>query len=282
MVRREPLTSRTSPHVTAVRELHTARGRKEAGAFLVEGPQGVREAFEGARVDTLFVTADGATRWPDLVAQAHDRGIAVLPVIDTVLDAMAETRAPQGIVAVCEIPARSIADALTGTGPIVLLEQVADPGNAGTIIRTADAVGAGGVLLASDSVDPYNGKCVRSTAGSIFHLPVVPDVAIADVCHALDAAQILLVVATGDGDLDLPEWLPTTSSRLCWAFGSEAHGVSAELRRAAAALVRIPLRGSAESLNVATAAGVCLFADSWREHGRIADVPQGPQGGKRS
>ena len=101
MPRREPLTSRTSPQVTAVRALHTARGRAEAGLFVVEGPQGVREAIaSGARIDTLFVTPDAAARWADLVEQARDRDTAVLGAVDTVVDAMAETATPQGILAV--------------------------------------------------------------------------------------------------------------------------------------------------------------------------------------
>lgn len=282
MGRREPLTSRTSPQVTAVRELHTARGRTEAGAFLVEGPQAVREAFDRApRVDTVFVTADGAHRWADLVALAHAREIPVLPVIDTVLDAMAETNAPQGILAVCEIPSRELGEVLgpdDSIGPVVLLESISDPGNAGTIIRTADAAGASGVMLTSGSVDPYNGKCVRSTAGSIFHLPVVSDVALVDAVRTVQSAGLRLVVATGDADADLLEWAPQAQGRLCWAFGSEAHGVSDLLRASADVLIRIPMLGAAESLNVASAAAVCLFADMARSHGRITGVPQGREG----
>lgn len=274
MPRREPLTSRTSPQVTAVRALHTARGRSEAGLFVVEGPQGVREALaSAARIDTLFVTPDAASRWTDLVDAARDREAAVLGAVETVIEAMSETATPQGILAVCEVPHRSIDDVLAATGPVVLLDEVSDPGNAGTIIRTADAVGAAGVVITPGGVDPYNGKCVRATAGSIFHLPVVTGLAAAFAVAALRAEGITIVAATGDGTADLLDWAPSAPGRLCWAFGSEAHGVGAEVRGLADALVRIPMPGRAESLNVASAAAVCLYADLARAHGRIEDSP---------
>lgn len=270
MPRREPLTSRTSPQVTAVRALHTARGRSEAGLFVVEGPQGVREALAfDARIDTVFVTPEAAGRWADLVETARDRDAAVLGAVDTVISAMAETATPQGILAVCAIPQARIADIVQGSGPVVLLDQIADPGNAGTIIRTADAVGAAGVILTPGGVDPYNGKCVRATAGSIFHLPVVTGLDLPEVVGALREAGIPVIAATGDGSLDLLDWIGRAPARLCWAFGSEAHGVGDDLRGLADAAVRIPMPGRAESLNVASAAAVCLYADLARAHGRI-------------
>ena len=270
MPRREPLTSRTSPQVTAVRALHTARGRAEAGLFVVEGPQGVREAIaSGARIDTLFVTPDAAARWADLVEQARDRDTAVLGAVDTVVDAMAETATPQGILAVCGIPHATIDDILASTGPVVLLDEVSDPGNAGTIIRTADAVGAAGVVITTGGVDPYNGKCVRATAGSVFHLPVVTGLAAIEAVAAMHREGVTVVAATGDASADLLEWAPHAPGRLCWAFGSEAHGVGEQVRGLADVAVRIPMPGRAESLNVASAAAVCLYADLARSHGRI-------------
>lgn len=274
MPRREPLTSRTSPQVTAVRALHTARGRAEAGLFVVEGPQGVREAVgSGARIDTVFVTPEAAGRWADLVDAARAQEAAVLGAVGTVIDAMAETATPQGILAVCEIPQAGMDDVLAASGPVILLDQVSDPGNAGTIIRTADAVGAAGVVITAGGVDAYNGKCVRATAGSIFHLPVVAGIDAASAVAAMRAEGITVVVATGDAEADLLDWAPHAPGRLCWALGSEAHGVGAELRGSADAAVRIPMPGRAESLNVATAAAVCLYADLARSHGRIEGSP---------
>ena len=236
----------------------------------MEGPQGVREAIgSGARIDTIFVTPEAAGRWGDLVDAARAQDAAVLGAVDTVIDAMAETATPQGILAVCGIPNATLDDILEATGPVVLLDQVSDPGNAGTIIRTADAVGAAGVVLTPGGVDPFNGKCVRATAGSIFHLPVVTGLETAAAVAAMRAEGIAVVVATGDAEADLLEWTPRAQGRLCWAFGSEAQGVGAELRGLADAAVRIPMPGRAESLNVASAAAVCLYADLGRAHGRI-------------
>jgi len=193
-------------------------------------------------------------------------------VTEAVMQAIAETATPQGIVAVCRWQASPLSLALPGGGaPSVLLDGVSDPGNAGTIIRTADAAGAGGVVLTSGSVDPTNGKCVRSTAGSLFHLPIAVDVALHEVPAAIDPSRMLFAVATGDAAVDVYDWLgsvPNTQS-ICWVFGAEAAGVSEEARALADMQVRIPLYGRAESLNVAAAAAVCLYADAARLHGKL-------------
>jgi TrmH family RNA methyltransferase len=191
-------------------------------------------------------------------------------VTDDVIEAMAETQSPQGIIAQCDLPEAGVEDIVRrSSAMVVALESASDPGNAGTIIRTADAAGADGVLFTQGSVDPFGGKCVRASAGSIFHLPVAESVDIGSLVASVARAGMLLVVATGDGEHDLFDWLGEAPSSICWAFGNEAHGVSDELRGAADVRVRIPLLGRAESLNVASAATVCLFADAARRRGRL-------------
>jgi TrmH family RNA methyltransferase len=263
----ERLTSRTSERVQAVRRLHARKGRRDAGLFLVEGPQAVREAVATPLVVEVFVQADLAPEVLALVAH-----LPVTVVSEPVMLALAETPSPQGIVAVCRWQEADLGLALPGGGaPSVLLDGVADPGNAGTIIRTADAAGAGGVVLTTGSVDPTNGKCVRSTAGSLFHLPIATDVSLGYVAGSIHRTRMLFAVATGDAAQDVGDWLGSVprNQSICWVFGAEAAGVSEEARALADVQVRIPIYGRAESLNVAAAAAVCLYADAARLHGKL-------------
>ena len=218
-------------------------------------------------VQEVFITEGLDSELIELVAK-----LPVTVVSKAVMDAMAETNSPQGIVATCRWESASLAQVLVGGGaPAVILDGVSDPGNAGTIIRTADAAGASGVVLTSGSVDPTNGKCVRSSAGSIFHIPIATDLKYSDVAGSIDASRMVFAVATGDGTLDVFDWLSSVpkSQSIGWIFGAEAPGVSAEARRMADVQVRIPLYGRAESLNVAAAAAVCLYADAARLHGKL-------------
>ncbi len=207
--------------------------------------------------------ADGAgDAFPDIVAAAQSAGCRVTPTSQQALAAMAETQHPQGVLAVCDLlPAGDLDALMAGPGPIVVLEGVSDPGNVGTIIRTADAAGAGGVVLTPGSADVHNGKVVRSTAGSLFHLPVLPDVPLAAVADAARRHDRALVVTAGDGDEDLFAAADgrLVCGRTCWVIGSEAHGASPEARAAADLLVRIPMAGAAESLNAAVATAVVLY-----------------------
>jgi TrmH family RNA methyltransferase len=186
-------------------------------------------------------------------------------VSDDGLAALAETVQPQGLVAVCSQVDVPLADALAKTPRLVAVAaEIRDPGNAGTILRTADAAGAGAVVFAGDAVDPYNGKCVRASAGSLFNVDVVRDRAPLAVVDQLRARGIQVLAATGYGDADLEELLDDGSLAVptAWLFGSEAHGLSEELLAAADRRVRVPIYGGAESLNLAAAAAVCLYASA--------------------
>lgn len=256
--------------MVAVRRLHTRKGRRDAGLFLVEGPQAVRESVASGLLLEVFVT-DGLALEPSELAELFTN-VAVTYVSESVMEAMGETRAPQGIVGICRWEPAALAAAIPAGGPAsVLLDGVSDPGNAGTIIRTADAAGAAGVVLTPGSVDPTNGKCVRASAGSIFHLPIATDVSLTALSAAIDPSRMLFAVASGDAALDVFDWLGSVPSHqsICWVFGAEAPGVSQEARDLADVQVRIPLYGRAESLNVAAAAAVCLYADAARLHGKL-------------
>jgi len=185
-------------------------------------------------------------------------GVPVSAVSARAAAALSETATPQGIVAVCPALDVPLATALAGTPRLVaVLADIRDPGNAGTVLRSADAAGADAVVLAGDSVDPYNGKCLRASAGSIFSIPVVSDPDAAAVVGALSDAGVQVLATTVDGEVSLDE--ADLSGPTAWLFGPEAHGLPAELADTATHRVRIPMPGSAESLNVASAASICLY-----------------------
>jgi TrmH family RNA methyltransferase len=214
-------------------------------------------------VHELFVTAVAMDS--PLVAAATARGVTVSEVTDRAMTGLSETVTPQGIVAVCGLVDVPLADALAGSPRLVaVLVGVSDPGNAGTVIRVADAAGADAVLLAGDAVDPHNGKCVRASTGSIFHVPIAR-AGVEETLTACRGAGLRLVAADGHATTELTPGDDTVSHPTAWLFGSEAHGLPDEVTAAADAVVKVPIYGHAESLNLATAATVCLYASAWRQ-----------------
>lgn len=200
----------------------------------------------------------------ELAGLADAAGVRVSPVTPRAAEGLSETVTPQGVVAVCDLLTVPVAEALAGSPRLVaVLAGVADPGNAGTVIRVADAAGADAVVLAGHAVDPHNGKCVRASTGSLFHLPVARDADVGAVLARCRAAGLRLVAADGHAtdDLDAADLAGPTA----WVFGSEAHGLPAELLASVDHTVRVPIYGTAESLNLATAAAVCLYATAWRQ-----------------
>ncbi|HEY3006498.1 MAG TPA: RNA methyltransferase [Micromonosporaceae bacterium] len=258
-------TERT-PRVVAARRLHRRRERDRIRRFLAEGPQAVREALAvpGA-VHELFGTPGGLDRHADLAAAAARAGVTVSPLTDDALAALADTVTPQGLVAVCAHVDVPLPEALRATPRLVaVLAGIRDPGNAGAVLRTADAAGAATVVFAGEAVDPYNGKCVRASAGSLFHVNVARERDPAAAVAALRAAGLRVLAATGHGETDLDALADSgaLAQPTAWLFGSEAHGLPSELLAAADARVRVPIHGRAESLNLAAAAAVCLYASA--------------------
>ncbi|HEY3733149.1 MAG TPA: RNA methyltransferase [Streptosporangiaceae bacterium] len=255
-----------SPRVRAARQLTRRALRQHARAFLVEGPQAVGEAIAcDARLTELFVTAEGGERSAGLVDQARGRGAAVHLVSGEVMASLAQTVTPQGLLAVCDFVDVPL-DVLTRAQPrlVVLLAQVRDPGNAGTVLRTADAAGARGVVFSTASVDPYNGKCVRATAGSLFHLPVVTGVSAVEAVAGLRSAGLRILAADGRGGRSLDELgdVGALDGPTAWLFGNEAHGLGGDMLALADESVAVPIYGRAESLNLAAAAAVCLYGSA--------------------
>ena len=262
-----------SPHnrrVTAARRLVKRGFRDSDRAFLAEGPQAVREALAAldgnpAAVREVFVAPGARARHLDLVERAEGAGVPVHVLPADVLAGLSGTVTPQGIVAVCPFLDVPLAAALQqGPKLVAVLVHVRDPGNAGTVLRAADAAGAGAVVLTDESVDPYNGKCVRASAGSLFHLPVVAGVPVEQAVEQLRAAGLQILAADGAGDRDLDDLADAggLAPPTAWLFGNEAWGLTEPVRRLADAVVRVPIHGRAESLNLATAAAVCMYASA--------------------
>jgi TrmH family RNA methyltransferase len=202
---------------------------------------------------------------PALHATAVRVGVPWQLVDEAALASLTDTVRSQGLVAVCRFVDVAFADLLYPPPALLALcADVRDPGNAGTVIRCADAAGAAGVVLTGSSVDPYNGKAVRASAGSLFHLPVALERGTADVVRGLQRCGVVVLAADGDGEVDLDDATDggLLAASTAWLFGNEAWGLPADVAALADHRVRIPIHGRAESLNLATAAAVCLYASA--------------------
>ena len=255
------LTSIRSPRVQGVRRLTRRSARAAERRFVVEGPQAVREALPSLL--ELYADPDGEARHADLLAAAP---CPVTAVSREVLAAMAETVTPQGVLGVAPLLDVDLGTALGGRPRlVVVLEAAADPGNTGTVVRTADAAGADAVVLTEGSTDPHGGKCVRATAGSLWHLPVVVGPSLQRTVDALHEAGLTVLATSGSAageDLDSLLDSAALAGPTAWLLGNEAAGLSGAALACADRIVRIPIHGRAESLNLATAAALCLYASA--------------------
>ncbi|MFJ4228757.1 TrmH family RNA methyltransferase [Paenarthrobacter nicotinovorans] len=282
-----PMTNPRADRVRDVAKLAGRPARLKRGRFLAEGPQAVREALTlhrertaaggAAVVHEVFASEACLDRLPELADLAQ--GTLLRLASDDVLSAMADTVNPQGIVAVCsfvDVSLESVLDA--GPRLLAVMCQVRDPGNAGTVLRAADAAGADAVVLTGSSVDIYNPKAVRSTAGSLFHLPVVLGVDVKELAAKCRERGIGILAADGYGTLNLDKLQDENAARrlgndsvasdyaleapTAWLFGNEAQGLSDDELALADHRVAVPVYGAAESLNLGTAATVCLYASA--------------------
>ncbi|MEG9247657.1 RNA methyltransferase [Arthrobacter sp. Soc17.1.1.1] len=296
------MTNTQADRVKDVARLAGRPSRLRRREFLAEGPQAVREALRlhlerrGAGRDDVVVAAyatpEALERHADIAALLARDGAPVLrQATPEVLAAMSSTVTPQGFVAVCRFVDVPLEDVLAA-GPrlVAVLVEVRDPGNAGTIIRAADSAGAGAVILTGASVDPYNPKTVRSTVGSLFHLPLVLGVELDGLTDRLKGGGMTVLAADGYGAVNLDDLQDASAARAvggplperagseagavgpagtvrlegptAWLFGNEAQGLPPAVTADADARVAVPVYGNAESLNVGTAATVCLYASA--------------------
>lgn len=213
----------------------------------------MREALSAGAVLELFATAEAIDRHPELAGGADE-------ISPRDAAALSETVTPQGLVAVCRTLDVPLGDAVAGARLVAVLVEPGDPGNAGTVLRTADAAGADAVVVVG-GVDIYNGKAVRASAGSLFHVALVTSATVEDV---LAVPGLLSLATTGAGTSELDRLIDdgTLTRPTAWLFGSEAHGLPPGVIAAADRSVRVPIHGRAESLNLAAAAAVCLYASA--------------------
>ncbi|UUT35112.1 TrmH family RNA methyltransferase [Microbacterium elymi] len=264
-----------SARARAVAKLSKRRVRDESGLFLLEGPQAVREAlaFRPDGIVELFATPTAAEKHADLRRAADAAGIELVYTSEQVLEAMADTVTPQGVLAVArQFPTR-VRDVLAASPRLIAIcEQVRDPGNLGTIIRAADAAGADAVILTGRTVDPYNPKVVRSTTGSLFHVPIAFGGDLAEVASAARAAGLRVIAADVKGDDLLAARESGALARpTAWLFGNEARGLDDDALALADEALRLPIYGRAESLNLATAASVCLYESAFALRASVTD-----------
>jgi len=236
--------------------------RDRLGAFIAEGPQVLQMAIERSFPLVAIFTTD------DDLAKTYEasQSAPVFVINEDEFASISDTVTPQGVLAIAKTPKIDIKVIDQASKLFIYVEEVRDPGNLGTIIRTADAAGAGAVLLSPGSVDPFNDKVVRSSAGSIFNIPVIGDLAIGEIQDLAESIQANILVTTLDGKYSLFDLNQKLTEPTIWIIGNEAAGVSEQAMEIATYTIKIPIFGLAESLNAAVAASVCLYASAERIH----------------
>ena len=259
-----PLTPKSARVMAAVK-LHRHSGRMRSGLFLAEGPNLVEAAAAHGVVDEVFATAAAVDRYGALV-----RDLPVHVVTEPAAKVLSDTVTPSGLIAVCRIPDPKLGAVLAGKPTLIAVAvDLSEPGNAGTLIRIAHAMGADAVVFAGQSVDPYNGKCLRSSAGSIFSVPVISEPDTAELLSLLRSSGLQLMATTLGGDTSLDDADPMLAAPTAWIFGPESRGLPAEVAALADQRVAIPMAAGAESLNVAAAAAVCLYQSARAQRHRL-------------
>lgn len=252
----------TKKQLAMLRSLRTRKGRRETGLFLVEGVRLCDELLRSdVQAEMVLVASQEASRREiaELADRFRARGTRVGDAPSHYVQRISDTVHSQGIIAAARWQDISLPDLLFGKRSIVVaLDRVSDPGNAGTIIRTAAWFGASSVLLGEGCADLLNSKTVRATMGGIFHLPVCRDVKLAEVLDELKRKGFKITAAAAEAETSYSGWAAAAKSVLL--LGSEAHGVAAALRNRADQIISIPRLGRGESLNVAVAAGIFLAA----------------------
>jgi TrmH family RNA methyltransferase len=260
------IESLNSPHIARVKALTSLRGAKErrnSRQFVAEGLQCAREAlsaykkdlyFQAPLIDTLFLTTNGRLKIEQHQDLALPSSLNVIDVNDEVMRQMSETITPQGILAICSISENDLSSIeLNGKRRFIYLSEVQDPGNAGTILRSADAFGMDAVITSPGSVDMFSPKVVRSTAGSLWHIPVFEGVELSEILKL----NVHAISLGADGSRALSNYHP--SSDVLAIFGNEARGLSDLDSVSGVELVKIPMPGNAESLNLSAAATIVMY-----------------------
>lgn len=250
------ITSISNPIIKEVRSLSNKKGRIVAQAILLEGYRLVKDAVDSGAEIRYYIIADSFFQKAELFL-SDVPNIKVVQVSDALFYRISETQSPQGIMAVAELPVYDKKDVINGVKQVIVLENLQDPGNLGTIIRSADACGFDAVILSKDSADPYNPKVIRSTMGSLFHIPIIIEEDFDGVLNELRSRNIRLVAAhTRDA---LSCWKADLAGDVAIIIGNEGNGLSEHILELADMTVMIPMKGKAESLNASAAASMLIY-----------------------
>lgn len=256
------ISSASNPLIKSLRLLHSKKGRQKENAVILEGSRLVTDAVKSnAKIKAYIVNESFAEKYSFLLKKFPEAKSYLLP--DSLFKKISETDNPQGLIAVSEIPYYN-EEKLKELKRVIVLENIQDPGNAGTIIRSADAFGFDGVIFSKDSVDPYNSKVIRSTMGSLFHIPVIIS---DDVYTTLDKLKGygLKILAAHPRDAELC-YQTDLFDNIAIVIGNEGNGLSGRILEMADKKIMIPMKGNAESLNASVAASVLLY-ESMRQRG---------------
>lgn len=251
------ITAVNNGQVKFVAELKQKKYRLKTGLFVAEGLRTVEEAIKARQIESIFYTPIDDERTRKALEEAASMGIKLYCVNEAVMKKLSDTETPQGILAVCNMTHMNLEELLTKGEMLLVLDRVQDPGNIGTMLRTADAAGVGGIVLLSGCADIYAPKTVRASMGSLFHIPVLQGLdEVGFIAMAKDYGYELVVTSL-EGATSL--YKADLNGRIAFVMGNEANGVTDNLLKSADKRVFIPMKGKAESLNVAMAAGIVMF-----------------------
>ena len=263
--------SERSSRVVSLAKLHRSATRRTEKRFLVEGANAVDAALATGRARSVLVRDDAEDRFGELLDRARAHSVPVHRLSDRAATKLAETTTAPGGFAERDLLTVDLDEVLAGSPRLLAVAvEPREPGNVGTLIRCADAMGADAVVLLGDAVDPHNGKAVRASAGSVFHIPVVRESDTTAALRALRADGILTLATAADGELSLDDADDVFTGPVAWLFGNEAHGLPGTLLADADHRVAIPIHGHAESLNLAAASAICLYSAARIQHRRSA------------
>lgn len=258
------ITSASNPIIKEIRALMDKKGRQESGLFLIEGYRLVKDALDSGGSIKYLIASDGFINKSGNILSNFSY-IKLINLTDGLFERLSDTQSPQGLMAVAEIPLYDVESILQTLKKVIVLENIQDPGNLGTIIRTADACGFNAIILSKNCVDPYNSKVVRSTMGSLFHFPVL---SVEDIHHTVKKLKNngLKIAAAHIRDA-IPAWEADLSDSVAIVIGNEGNGLTDEMLQSSDFAVIIPMLGKAESLNASAAASILLYESMRQQKG---------------
>lgn len=254
------IISNQNQSIKEIKSLKHKKYREEKGLFFIEGIRFVEEAvLDNAEIERVLISESfyNLKDKRELLNKIEQKKLDTIIVSDKLFNEISDTQSPQGILAVLRIKYADIEEILCDDNFLVILDSIQDPGNLGTILRTADAAGATGVIMSHGCVDLYNPKVLRSTMGSIFHIPVCLSSNLTDVINRLKSEKVMVCAAHLQGNINYFDL--NMKSNIAIVIGNEANGINDEISDVADTLIKIPMPGRSESLNASVAASILIY-----------------------